>query len=157
MDSAFVRLWPRLFGSWLATTVDEPNPAGQESPGLENERSLSPGAYVTSDLPQVRGMYGTKTFMPGKLLLKNLVDGREITIRTGQQDSEVVDVRDDGLVLYRVNDEIFSAQIDGNKLSAPTLVVKSDDVPEAHWAFWSDAPAEPTATGQVGGRGARER
>jgi hypothetical protein len=148
IDLPFVRLWPRLFGSWLATTVEEPNPSGQASPGLENERSLPPYSYRTSDLPQVRGMYGTKTYMPGKLLLQNLVDGRKITINTGQQDSEVLGVRSDGLVLYRVNDEIFSAQIEGDKLSAPTLVVKGEDVPEVHWAFWSNAPAEPARGGK---------
>jgi hypothetical protein len=143
IHSPFVRLWPRTFGSWLATTVEEPNPAGEASPGLKNERSLAPYAYRTSDFPQVRGMYGTKTFMPGKLLLQNLVDGREITIQTGQQDSEVLEVRSDGLVLYRVNDEIFSAKIEGDKLGPSKLVVKGEDVPEVHWAFWSSAQAEP--------------
>ena len=142
VDCRFVRLWPRVFASWIATTDEEPNPTGRESPGLENERSLSARAYVTSDLPQVRGMYGTETFMPGKLLLQNLADNRKITIDTAQQDSEVLDVRNDGLVLYRVNDEVFAAQIAGDKLSASTLVVKGDDVPEIHWVFWSDAPAE---------------
>ena len=143
IHSPFVRLWPRLFGSWLATTTEEPNPAGRESPGLKNERSLAPYAYRTSDYPQVRGLYGTKTYMPGKLLLRNLVNGQSMTIDTGQQDSEVLDVRKDGLVLYRVNDEIFSTQIKGDKLSAPTLVVKGEDVPEVHWAFWSNAPVTP--------------
>ncbi len=147
IDSPFIRLWPRVFGSWLATTVEEPNPTGKESPGLKNERTLPPYAYETSDFPQIMGLYGTKTYMPGKLLLQNLVDGRKITIDTGQQDSEVLDVRKDGLVLYRVNDEIFSARIKGDKLSAPTLVVKGNDVPEVHWVFWSKAEvsAQPAA------------
>jgi hypothetical protein len=148
IHSPFVRLWPRNFGSWLATTVEEPNPSGRVSPGLKNERSLRPYAYRTSDLPQVRGMYGTKTFMPGKLLLQNLVDGRKITIGTGQQDSEVLDVRKDGLLLYRVNDEILSAQIEGDKLGPSKLLVKGEDVPEVHWAFWSDAQAEPAPSGK---------
>ena len=42
-----------------------------------------------------------------------------------------------------MNDEIFSAQIEGSKVSAPTLVVKGEDVPEVHWAFWSNSQAEP--------------
>ncbi len=144
VDSPFIRLWPRVFGSWLATSVEEPNPTGKESPGLKNERTLPPYAYVTSDFPQIRGLFGTETFMPGKLLLQNLAAGRKLTIDTGQQDSEVLDVRKDGLVLYRVNDEIFSAQIDGDKLSAPKLVVKGEDVPEVHWAFWSNAQVYTT-------------
>jgi hypothetical protein len=39
--------------------------------------------------------------------------------------------------LYRVNDPIYSAQIEGDKLGPPTPVVKNDDVPEVHWVFWS--------------------
>jgi hypothetical protein len=69
--------------------------------------------------------------------LDNLEDGSRITIDTGQEDSEILTVRDDGLVLYRVNDSIFSAQIEGDKLSKPLLVVKDEDVPEVHWVFWS--------------------
>jgi len=142
----FYGLSPRLFGIWLATTIAEPNPEGRESPGVENERANEVDVNIPTgrvrELPRVRGMYGTKAYMPGKLLLQNLVDDRKITIHTGQQDSEVLDVRKDGLVLYRVNDEIFSAQIEGDKLGPAKLVVKDDDVPEVHWAFWSHAGTE---------------
>jgi len=139
-------LWPRVSGSWLATTVEEPNPSGKESPGVKNERTLPAYAYKTSDFPQVRGLYGTKSYMPGKLLLQNLADSRKLTIDTGQQDSEILDVRKDGLVLYRVNDEIFSSHIEGDKLSAPKLVVKGDDVPEVHWVFWSKVGTKPRSS-----------
>jgi len=44
---------------------------------------------------------------------------------------------DSGRILYRVNDSIFSAQIEGDKPTKPTLIVKDDDVPEVHWVFWS--------------------
>ena len=136
-------LTPRLFGPWLATTVEEPNPEGRESPGVENERAnevdVDTPTGAVRELPRVRGMYFSNVFMPGRLLLQNLVDGRKITINTGQQDSEVLDVRSDGLVLYRVNNEIFSAQIEGDKLGPATLIVKGDDVPEVHWVFWSAA------------------
>ncbi len=136
--------WPRLFGPWLATTVQEPNPGGRESLGLDDERAkevdVDTPTGVVRELPRVRGRYPQDdVYMPGKLLLQNLADGRKITIDTGQQDSEVLDVRKDGMVLYRVNDEIFSTQIEGGKLSAPTLVVKGEDVPEIHWVFWSSA------------------
>jgi hypothetical protein len=62
--------------------------------------------------------------IPGTLLLDNLEDGRRITLDTGQEDSEILTVRADGLVLYRVNDSIFAAQIAGDKLTKPSLVVK---------------------------------
>ncbi len=147
----FQDLWPRLFGPWLATTVQEPNPKGRESPGLDNERAnevdVDTPTGVVRELPRIRGRYPEDVYMPGRLLLQNFADGRNMTIRTGQQDSEILAVRSDGLVLYRVNDGIFSAQIEGDKLSATTLVVKGEDVPEIHWAFWSNAEveAQPTA------------
>lgn len=136
---------PRVFSSWVATTVQEPNPEGRLSPGLDNERAMEVDDGQTRELPRVRGMYPSNVYMPGKLLLQNLVDGRKLTIDTGQQDSEVLDVRKNGLVLYRVNNEIFEAHIEGNKLSAPKLVVKGEDVPEVHWAFWSKAVTKPHA------------
>jgi hypothetical protein len=146
----FIDLRPRLFEPWLATRVEKPNPENRESPGEDNERAneedtRSPTGPVRES-PGIRGMYSRKAFMPGSLLLQNLLDGRKITIETGQQDSEIIDVRSDGLVLYRVNDSIFSAQIEGHKLSAPTVVVKDDDdVPEVHWAFWSNAEVKAKA------------
>jgi predicted transcriptional regulator len=74
--------------------------------------------------------------------LDNLVEGTRITIQTGQEDSEVLDVRSHSLVLYRVNEEIFEAKIEGDKLSASKLVVKGEDVPEVHWVFWSKIRTE---------------
>jgi hypothetical protein len=41
--------------------------------------------------------------------------------------------------LFCVNDSIFSAQIKGDELAAPSLVVNDYDVPEIHWVFWSDS------------------
>lgn len=149
VDCPFVGLWPRVFGSWIATTDEEPNPTGRPSPGLENERNLPPYANVTGNFPQVRGMYGTKTYIPGKLVLENLVDGRKVTIDTGQQDSEVLDLGEDGSVLYRVNNEVFSVRIAADKIGPATLVVKGEDVPEVHWVFWSEAkpPVQVPNTG----------
>ncbi len=147
IDSPFIKLWPRVFGSWLATTINQPNPTGRKSPGVKNERSVPGYMSSTSRFPDIWGELGywggphgiVRIYMPGKLLLQNLVDGRKITIETGQQDSEVLDVGKNGLVLYRVNNEIFSTRIEGDKLSVPKLVVKGEDVPEVHWVFWSNA------------------
>lgn len=141
----------RLFGTWLATIMESWNPgnrfegntlypAGDNNPGRENER-----AEATPLLPSVRGEYngaggeGQTSIIPGTLILDHLVDKRRVTIHTNEEDSEILEVRDDGLVLYRVNDEIFSAQIQGDKLGPSTVVVKGDDVPEVHWVFWSKA------------------
>jgi hypothetical protein len=130
----------RVFGSWLATNV-EMYPRGEGIPhiiGRENESKDR-----TELLPDIRQLYplaaAREISIPGTLLLDNLEDGRRITLDTGQEDSEILTVRADGLVLYRVNDSIFSAQINGNKLTKPSLVVKDQDVPEVHWVFWSSA------------------
>lgn len=146
----------RIFGAWLASiamsykgTASGPEP--DNNPGHMDEGDR----WVRYERPNVRLEYGSIRLdyrIPGILILDNLVDGRRITLQTNEEDSEILDVRYDGLVLYRVNDSIFSAQIEGDKLSAPTLVVKDDDVPEVHWAFWSPAPAsvnpsKPPASG----------
>jgi hypothetical protein len=125
----------RIFGSWLATLVEIRERPHEEDPGIENERD-----WQNAFLPNVRllnSMDRIENFIPGTLLLDNLEDGRRITIQTSQEDSEILTVRDDGLVLYRVNDSIFAAQIVGEKLTKPSLVVKDADVPEVHWVFWS--------------------
>ncbi|MGH9469848.1 MAG: hypothetical protein ACRD1N_05830, partial [Terriglobia bacterium] len=148
-SSATVTYARRIFGPWLATIVEiwrQQDAANADNPGRNNER-----AWGTGLLPNIREGYsfgrGRDAFIPGTLILDNLADDRRITLKTNEEDSEILDVRSDGLVLYRVNDEIFSAQIEGDKLSAPRLVVKDDDVPEVHWAFWSNAQAAFTSAG----------
>ena len=125
----------RLFGVWLASDVAKWNPEHTESPGRENERDTGSGL-----LPSVRSGYqnfrGRWNWSPGVLTLQNLVDERKIRIETGQEDSEIL--RADGdVVLYRVNDTIYQARIEGDQLKDTSVVVKDEDVPEIHWAFWS--------------------
>jgi hypothetical protein len=141
----------RLFGPWLAASVETFNPDGKPSPGRENERG--PEAFGPEEIagargnngnaafPDVRNLYGgdsSANFIPGVLLLQNLADGQKIRIETGQEDSEVIVVRDDA-VLYRVNDSLYQAKLAGDKLQGTQLVVKDEDVPEIHWAFWGPA------------------
>jgi hypothetical protein len=148
-SAATVPVGRRIFGSWLATIVEVFTPGGEspENPGRENERCceqenqrrergneivLRP--YVRQIYPEVAAK---GISIPGTLVLDNLQDGRRIVLDTGQEDSEILNVRDDGLVLHRVNYSIFAAHIEGDKLSEPTLVVQDEDVPEVHWVFWS--------------------
>ncbi len=131
----------RIFGAWMATIVESWRPgdrANEFYPGLRSQRD-----WGNRLLPNVQSAFAfwiaRDAWVPGVLTLDNLVDGRHIALRARQADSEILDVRRDGLVLYRVNDEIFRARIEGEKLSAPNLVVKGEDVPEIHWVFWSSA------------------
>lgn len=127
----------RLFGSWLATIVGTWAINHGPNPGRENER---PEERKTDRLPPVRTLYrsfkGHNIVLPGILALQNLADGRKIQTETGQEDSEILRV-DGDVVLYRVNDTIYQARIEGNQLKDTTVVVKDEDVPEIHWAFWS--------------------
>ena len=147
----------RLFGSWLAVTVEMFNPDRKPSPGRENERGPeafgdygiagSKGNDGTARYPFVRGAYPSQTFTPGILVLQNLEDGRKIRIETNQEDSEILSVAGDS-VLYRVNDTIYHSKIAGDKLQNPSVIVRDEDVPEIHWVFWGP-PAKP-ATGTQG-------
>lgn len=127
----------RLFEPWLTTTVTYWNAQHKVSPGRESEHEKG-----DRTLPSVREGYATFrgrwNWSPGVLTLQSLADGRKIRIETGQEDSEVLRVEND-VVLYRVNDSIFQARIVGSELKDTTLIVKDEDVPEIHWAFWSKA------------------
>ena len=125
----------RLFGPWLVTIVAYWNKDHRVSPGRENEREKG-----SMSVPSVREGYaafrGRWNWSPGMLTLQNLADGRKIRIETGQEDSEILRVEGD-TALYRVNDLIYQARIAGDQLKDTVLIVKDEDVPEIHWAFWS--------------------
>jgi hypothetical protein len=125
----------RLFDNWLASTAENWNPTHKPSPGRDNERS-----FATPQLPNVQALYsefeGKLYYSPGTLILRNLQDNREITIQSGQEDSEILWAGND-TVIYRVNDSLYQARIVGDKIQNPAVVVKDDDVPEIHWVFWS--------------------
>lgn len=119
LTSASTEATRRIFGSWLATIIEV----------------MHPGEFVVN--PKAKPGQ-TQISIPGTLVLDNLEDGRRIILNTGQADSEILAVRDDGLVVYRVNDSIFAAQIEGNKLGKPLPVIQVDEiVPGIHWVFWS--------------------
>jgi hypothetical protein len=125
----------KLFGSWLALSVKDWNPDDKDSPGRNNERN-----WRTERLPNVQAWYEESSaslyWSPGVLILQNLADGRKIRIETDQEDSEILWAGQDSVV-YRVNDTIFQARIASHRLQDVTVLVKDDDVPEIHWAFWS--------------------
>jgi hypothetical protein len=139
----------RMFGPWLSTIVGMWNPQRTASPGHENERG--PKALGNSEMagskgnagharfPCVQCLYEEEVLHPGVLVLQNLVDGRRIRIETGQEDSEILAVRDQN-VLYRVNDTIYQASMQGDQLQNASTIAKDRDVPEVHWVFWSANP-----------------
>jgi hypothetical protein len=143
----------RLFGSWLAVIQQwprhSPGIAGPPwdplhvypNPGRANERDSG-----SPNLPNLQAEYAfgvaKDSIIPGILELVNIQDGRRITIKTQQEDSEILSVSASGVVLFRVNDSILQAQIEGSALVKTTTTVTDKNVPEIHWAF-----VGPTITG----------
>jgi hypothetical protein len=136
----------RMFGPWLAVIQQWPRHApGTQGPpwdplhlypdpGRAQERGIG-----SANLPDVRLAYSSgvarDSKIPGVLELDNIQDGRRITLKTNQEDSEILLVTAAGVVLYRVNDTIFEAHIQGSALVHRTTIAKDTDVPEVHWAF----------------------
>ena len=138
----------RIFGDWLVTTVMEWRSEPRRGlPVLEHGRP-----DLSSDLPDPHSEFLNRFShlnIPGKLILQNLADDRKLTLNIGQEDSEILAIRADGELLFRVNDSIYSAEIvpasiltgpSDDRLTEPALIVKDVHVPEIHWAFWGPAP-----------------
>ena len=136
----------RIFGDWMVTTIMEwrPGPHTSGAPVTEHGRPLP------NELPVVREYVNqfVNLHIPGKLVLQNLSDGGKLTLSTGQDDSEIIAIRADGEMLYRVNDSIYSAEIvpasittgpGGDRITDSRLIVRDVDVPQVHWAFWGPA------------------
>lgn len=126
----------RIFGSWLATIVQFWDPNHPPNPGAMKERSIE-----TATLPNVRLLYsmfaGRDCRIPGLLVLRDLRTGEQITLNTGQEDSEVIGIHGPK-ILYRIDNKIYQATIEGAALKNSELLVEDEDVPEIHWAFWTD-------------------
>lgn len=73
------------------------------------------------------------------LLLLNLVDRRRIVIPMNGARGEILAVRANNEVLYRVANRIFRARIIGDQLGIPDLLARGAPVWHVHWAFWSQA------------------
>ena len=70
----------------------------------------------------------------GKLFVSNQKTGVHYEIDTGEADSEVV-WADDDHVLYRVNDQLLEARVDGGKLLRAAILASGDEVVQVHWVF----------------------
>ena len=129
----------RIFGSWLAVRVAEPNPQHRISPGSKDRRKSS-GSKMDV-LPPVDEFYSEPVspamdrYFPGDLRLINLDNGKTFDIKTGQGDSQVL-YADDDKVLYRVNRQIFQTRAEGDHLAPLVPIAEDENVSEIHWLFW---------------------
>jgi hypothetical protein len=126
----------RLCGPWLVTIQQQERdmPAGEIRARPFDKIEVN----EQGETPELRREYGSFqgaiSYIPGILIMDNLEDGRKVVIDTGREDSEVLLAEEDS-VTYRINEEIYHAEIRGSDLREPTLIIKSKEVPEIHWAF----------------------
>lgn len=73
-------------------------------------------------------------YYPGLLFLLDTQTGQMIQFQTGQGDSELLFVRGD-VVYYRVNTQLYAAQIRGAGVGTPQLLADHEAVADMHWAF----------------------
>ena len=126
----------RIFGDWLVTTVMQwrSTPPRPSLPVIEHGRPDS-----SNEAPDRHSEFYNRflhLYLPGELVLQNLTNDRRLVLETGEEDSEIVAIRADGEMLYRIDDSIFSAKINGSQITARKLLVRDVDAPQIHWAFW---------------------
>lgn len=112
----------------------------EKGPVSDGERNLSRKSLWYPDVyDQYNGTF-LCCRLPGQVTLRNLADGRVVTLTTGIRDTEILDIESDGTMLYRADDKIYQTKIAGSEIAPASLVAQGDDVPEVHWAFWSKQP-----------------
>ena len=123
----------RSFGNyWLAGEVKEKKGkrANQFRRGIRKKETRT-GSPVKWRLDEYND------FAPGILFCYNADTKKYYEILTNDADSEVLLI-DNGIVYYKIYDEIYKAEIGENEISKGELLVKDDIVPDIHWAFISD-------------------
>jgi hypothetical protein len=128
-------------GSWILGTGSS-LANGRVSPGqaerqkrnqLQKEgKTKSPKKRVDTDY----WFRESKLYYPGTLFAIDTTSGKMITWQTGQGDSEILLIRDDN-VIYRVDDSLYSARIQGTTIGTSQLLAQDEAVPDMHWAFTS--------------------
>lgn len=138
----------RCFGFWLTGSVASHNEnitfdsLGRVKEKVEFDR-ISPGKEYRRQKGTSLGTpfdFRTnfnKLYYPGILYVLNAHTQKYIEWNTGQGDSEII-LLQDGIIYYRINDEIYKRPIiEGKELGPEELLIKDPRVPDIHWAFLS--------------------
>ncbi len=134
----------RSFGRWIVGTVySNLNIFNENGQLVETLRKESPGKSQRRKKMFKTGMPADYRFdyfgvySPGILYILNVKTRDYLEWDTKQGDSEILLVENNE-VYYRVSDEIYKAPIlNGKKLGKAKLLIKSEMVPDIHWAFLS--------------------
>jgi hypothetical protein len=77
------------------------------------------------------------TVFKGKIVLRNLASGAEVSIPTNDEDSEVIGILDESSALVRIKDSLYLADIGAAGLGKYTLLVRAPEITQVHWAFYT--------------------
>jgi hypothetical protein len=123
----------RGFGRYIAVTEkNEMSPKNPKSAGSEKwrkgKRTMGPELAERMDSPEDRMVY------PGKLHIYDVETEKLFPLTTDQADSEVLLV-ENGLVYYRVLNQLYQAPISDRGIGPARLLATDDAILDAHWAF----------------------
>jgi hypothetical protein len=121
----------RGFREWIAGFVGNEN-MGNKNPGINkySKERTETGFSVFDRLSFINSYY------PGIVFGYNINTDKYFEIITNDADSEILLIENNE-VYYRVYDEIYKAEIIGDKVTEGKLLVKDEIVPDIHWAFIS--------------------
>lgn len=127
----------RGFGPWLAVQVRDILDDYVASPGSGIRRDkLSPTGPPFDLMTSIFRLY-----MPGLIYLYHVPTRRRIIEETGQGDTEVLWVEDEH-VLYRCDQILYEARIEGTRLAGHRKLIEQDFIRDVHWVFYGP-PAPP--------------
>jgi hypothetical protein len=116
----------RLFGSWLVTTIQQGRDGGERTnaPEQSGEDALTKRQYDS--------FQGSVSDIPGEIRFYNLKTRQTLSLKTGQEDTEVLGVHLNS-VIYRVNNALYGTVINGNDLQESHVLFQGPEVRQVHW------------------------
>ncbi len=141
----FPTVFVRSFRYWLAFPAAEPAPGTEIPIGPSTVRRAAGGVQAGDESKRLHAMVSFRTSAndlllmsghsrSGALYVYNVKTGAHFLIETREADSEVLLV-DDASIIYRINDQIKQAPINGGAVGPSTILAIGDAVSGVHWAF----------------------
>jgi hypothetical protein len=114
------------FGNWIAGT-----PVGKQIEGFPKTLVDK----VRKNKREQDNQYGNLLIMNPKeeIFLYSIETGKEYTIKTDSEESEVLLIEDD-TVFYRVKDAVYKASLEDN-FKNPELIIRNPELINVYWAF----------------------
>lgn len=128
----------RVFGKYLAGCPIEHY---KYHPNKPDDFWYSPGKSLRKNGNTEYGQsfdfkaMGDLCFYPGQLFVYDTDLRKLLSWDTSQGDSEILLI-DDGEIVYRVYNKLFSRKIEDGKLSTEKFLIQDDIIKDVHWAFY---------------------